>query len=68
MLRKTARVAFLIYQGLFGSSVPTCRYRPTCSRYAVEAVEKYGAKGVLYAILRILSCHPFSKRPLYDPV
>lgn len=67
MLKKTTKIAFFLYQGIFGSAVPACRYRPTCSRYCVDAIEKYGAKGVLYALLRLLSCHPLSRRPLYDP-
>ncbi|MEA4920564.1 MAG: membrane protein insertion efficiency factor YidD [Clostridiaceae bacterium] len=47
---------------------PTCRYIPTCSQYAVEAIEKYGAfKGGLLALWRILRCNPFSKGG-YDPV
>jgi putative membrane protein insertion efficiency factor len=46
-----------------------CRYYPTCSAYAVEAIEKYGAmKGGLLALKRILRCHPFSKHDHYDPV
>lgn len=47
---------------------PTCAYVPTCSQYALEAVEKYGAvKGGLLALWRILRCNPFSKGG-YDPV
>ena len=47
---------------------PSCRYIPTCSEYAMIAVEKYGAaKGSFLAIKRILSCHPFHKGG-YDPV
>lgn len=46
-----------------------CRYIPTCSQYAIEALEKYGAaKGTYLAVKRILRCHPFSKRSGYDPV
>lgn len=46
----------------------TCKYYPTCSHYAVEAIEKHGPiKGVLLAIWRILRCNPFSKGG-YDPV
>jgi hypothetical protein len=45
-----------------------CRYIPTCSQYALEAVEKYGAfKGGCMAIWRILRCNPFSKGG-FDPV
>ena len=42
---------------------PCCRYIPTCSQYAIEAIEKYGAlKGGWLAFKRICRCHPFSKR------
>lgn len=41
---------------------PTCRFYPTCSEYAIEAIEKYGVlKGGLKAVWRILRCNPFSK-------
>ncbi len=45
-----------------------CPYTPTCSRYAIEAIEKHGAFfGTILAIWRILRCNPFSKGG-YDPV
>ena len=48
---------------------PRCRYYPTCSAYAIEAIEKYGAaKGLWLALKRFLRCHPFSKHDPYDPV
>ena len=48
---------------------PCCRFYPTCSQYAFEAIEKYGAlKGGWLAFRRILRCNPFSKRGPYDPV
>ena len=48
---------------------PRCRFRPTCSAYAVEAISKYGAlKGGFLALLRFLRCHPFYKGDIYDPV
>ena len=47
---------------------PTCRFLPTCSEYAKEAVEKYGAgKGLYLATKRVLKCHPFHPGG-YDPV
>lgn len=47
---------------------PCCRFVPTCSQYALEAITKYGAfKGGKMAIRRILRCHPFHKGG-YDPV
>ncbi len=48
---------------------PRCRFIPTCSQYALEAVEKYGAfKGGWLALRRFLRCHPFRKGGWYDPV
>lgn len=47
---------------------PCCRYIPTCSEYAMIAIEKYGArKGSYMALKRILRCHPFHEGG-YDPV
>jgi uncharacterized protein len=47
---------------------PACRYVPTCSEYAIEAVDRYGAlRGGLMAIWRLLRCHPFV-RGGFDPV
>ena len=46
-----------------------CRFYPTCSAYAYEAIQKYGAfKGGLLALRRFLRCHPFSKASWFDPV
>ena len=50
---------------------PCCRFIPTCSAYALEAVEKYGAwKGGWLALRRILRCNPFHRQKSieYDPV
>jgi uncharacterized protein len=47
---------------------PSCRYYPTCSNYAVQAIQKHGAiKGSIMGMTRILRCHPFIKGG-YDPV
>lgn len=46
-----------------------CRFTPTCSTYAMEAIEKYGAmKGGYLTLRRLLKCHPFYKGDPYDPV
>lgn len=45
-----------------------CRFEPTCSRYALEAYERFGAlKGTRLTVLRLLRCHPFCKGG-FDPV
>ena len=47
----------------------SCRFTPTCSAYAYEAINKYGAlKGGWLAIKRLCRCHPFYKGDPYDPV
>lgn len=47
----------------------SCRYEPSCSLYCKQAIEKYGFwYGCVKGIRRFLSCHPFSHRPIYDPV
>ncbi len=58
------------YQRHISPGLPArCRYLPTCSQYAVVAIERFGAvKGGYLALKRILRCHPFHKGPMYDPV
>jgi len=57
------------YRAAISPAFPACcRFTPTCSQYALEAVEKYGAvKGGYLALRRILRCHPFHEGG-YDPV
>ena len=49
-------------------TAPACRFTPTCSQYAVEAIQKHGPfKGLWFAVRRILRCHPWGGSG-YDPV
>ena len=68
-MKKFVTSAIRFYQRQISPlSPPRCRYIPTCSEYALEAVEQYGAvKGSWLAAKRILRCNPFHKGG-YDPV
>ncbi len=55
-------------KGISPHTIPSCRFTPTCSEYAIKALEKHGAiKGLILAIWRVLRCNPFNKGG-YDPV
>lgn len=57
-----------LYQITPLSSHKMCRFTPTCSEYAKQAISKYGVlKGLFLSIKRILKCHPFGKYG-YDPL
>jgi len=57
-----------LYQKIPGSWHNSCRHIPTCSKYGIEAIEKYGCiKGSFMTIKRILKCNPFGTYG-YDPV
>lgn len=57
-----------LYQKIPGDFHNYCRFTPTCSNYAIEALNKYGTiKGLKLSIKRITKCHPFGKSG-YDPV
>lgn len=67
---KAALTALRIYKQylsiLFAGS---CRFEPTCSRYAYEAIERFGVpRGIWLGMKRLLRCHPLSRRFGYDPV
>ena len=56
-------------RGISPYTPPSCRFTPTCSAYALEAITKYGAmKGSWLAMKRLLRCNPFYKGDFYDPV
>ena len=69
MLKRIFIILIKIYQYTISPVLPpSCRFYPTCSTYAIEAIDEFGlAKGALYAFKRILKCHPFHKGG-YDPV
>ena len=69
-LKKLMLGAIRFYQRYISPGLPPrCRFVPTCSKYALEAIEKYGPlKGGFLALKRFLRCHPFYKGNMYDPV
>ncbi|WP_085931435.1 membrane protein insertion efficiency factor YidD [Desulfobacter curvatus] len=69
MIRQLLSILIRFYQIFISPLLGAhCRYEPTCSHYALEAIQKYGSiKGSVLATKRVLRCHPF--RPGgYDPV
>ena len=69
-MKKVLLALIRFYQRCISPYTPaSCRFRPTCSAYAMEAINKYGAlKGSWLAFKRLLRCHPFYKGDPYDPV
>jgi putative membrane protein insertion efficiency factor len=69
-MKKLMLALIRFYQKHISPAFPArCRYSPTCSRYAYEAITKYGAlKGGYLALKRFLRCHPFHKGDYFDPV
>ena len=69
-MKKVFLLLIRFYQNAVSPYFPArCRFRPTCSAYAYEAVSKYGAiKGGWLALRRLLRCHPFYKGNFFDPV
>ena len=67
-MRALLVAAIRLYQLLTSWAPPTCRYRPTCSRYAIEAIRIHGSlKGSILAARRISRCHPWHEGGI-DPV
>lgn len=68
MIKKILIFLIKTYQKIPGPWHSACKFHPTCSNYAIEAIELHGAiKGFLLTIKRIFRCNPFSKGG-YDPV
>lgn len=69
LARTAVRTCIRGYQRFLSPLLPrSCRFFPTCSAYALQAVDRHGApKGLMLGVLRILRCHPFHDGG-YDPV
>lgn len=70
MMKRLFLSLIRFYQRCISPMFPArCRFSPTCSAYAYEAICKYGAaKGSVLALKRFFRCHPFYKGDWYDPV
>jgi putative membrane protein insertion efficiency factor len=66
---RIVRAPIVAYRRLISPALPRrCKYEPTCSAYAIEAVDRFGAaRGTLLAVWRLLRCNPFSHGG-FDPV
>ncbi|MEM8939213.1 MAG: membrane protein insertion efficiency factor YidD [Bacteroidota bacterium] len=68
LIIKILIIPILFYQYIISPLLPsTCRFTPTCSNYAKEAIQKHGFKGVWMSFKRIVKCHPWGGSG-YDPV
>lgn len=69
-MKKILLLLIQVYQKYISPAFPSrCRFRPTCSAYAYEAIRRYGAlKGGWLALKRLLKCHPFYHGGPFDPV
>ena len=68
-VRRIAVAPIAVYQRLISPAFPRrCKYEPTCSAYAVQAIREYGIlRGLVLAVWRLLRCNPFSHGG-FDPV
>jgi uncharacterized protein len=69
VIRRLVVLPIRLYQRLISPLLPpSCRFTPTCSTYAVTAIERYGAlRGTWLALRRVARCHPWSPGG-FDPV
>lgn len=70
MMKQILLYLIRFYRRFVSPAFPArCRFRPTCSAYAQEAISRYGAlKGGWLALRRLLRCNPFYKGDFFDPV
>jgi len=68
LISNTFLILIRIYRKFISPLMPPqCRFTPTCSEYAEQAIRKYGIKGIFLATKRVLKCHPFHPGG-YDPL
>ena len=69
VVRRAVTAPIRLYQRLVSPAIaPRCKYEPSCSRYAVQAIERYGIlRGSVLAVWRLMRCNPWSHGG-YDPV
>ncbi|MDO9080617.1 MAG: membrane protein insertion efficiency factor YidD [Desulfuromonadales bacterium] len=69
MIQKVILSLIIFYQRFVSPlTAPACRFYPSCSEYALQAIQRYGPwRGLWLSLLRILKCHPFHPGG-YDPV
>lgn len=69
IVKRAALLSIRIYRALLSPWIPaSCRFVPTCSRYAEESIERFGLpRGILLAVKRLVHCHPWGSHG-YDPV
>jgi len=68
-MRRLVLAPIFVYQRVISPALPRrCKYEPTCSAYAVQAIREFGIlRGLVLAAWRLLRCNPFS-RGVFDPV
>lgn len=68
LILKILKIIILGYSYFLSPFLPkSCRYYPSCSEYFLQSIERFGKKGILFGIFRILRCNPFFLGG-YDPV
>jgi len=69
LLRRIVKAPLQVYRGLISPLLgPRCRFFPSCSAYALEAIDRHGAgRGALLGVRRLIRCHPWCEGG-YDPV
>jgi hypothetical protein len=70
MIKGISVAIIKIYQGSLRYMLPcACRFTPTCSEYAKQAIERFGFfRGAFKALVRLFHCHPYSGKSGFDPV